>query len=452
MPPQSLSWKLVNPMRAPCLPNILRYRIFLRWSGTSRDDLRHTLASSEGRPQGPRGACAGGRFQGARWVWAQVLALALGANACAQAVAPAATKTPREEHIEVPRTIVTPDDAASIPELYARAGQRAARGEHAAAARDFARVAALDPNGELADDALFQAASEHDEASEFAEAASTYRELARRYPKSEFQSRALLSGTRLYAHLEQFREAGELASALLSAKRELGPFALVVVYGASALARLDDDDEKAAQEFIEKGREVIDAHQLDAAGRTSRDLSSLYYALGELRRRRAERIVFQPTPANFGVVLEQRCQLLLDAESAYSDAMRAYDAHWSTMAGYRVGELYEKLHEDLMKVTPPASADTAAKRQLFEGAMRLRYAILLEKALKMMEHTLTMATRTGEHSAWVTKSEQAKNTIEQARKREEAAIAALPYSRGTLQMALDMLQKKHAPESANPYK
>ncbi|HET9930021.1 MAG TPA: hypothetical protein VFQ35_05025, partial [Polyangiaceae bacterium] len=361
-------------------------------------------------------------------------------------------KVPRTENIEVPRTIVTPGDAKSIPELYAQASKLAASGEHARAAREFARVAALDPNGELADDALFQSASEHDEASEFGDAAATYRELARRYPKSEFRSRAMLSATRLYAHLEQYREAGELAEHLLAEKQELGPFALVVLYGASALSRLDAGDEKSAADYIEKGREIIDARQLDAAGQISRDLSSLYFALGELRRRRAERIVFQPTPPNFGAVLEQRCQLLLDAESAYSDAMRAYDAHWSTMAGFRVGELYEKLHEDLMKVTPPASADTVQKRQLFEGAMRLRYAILLEKALKMMEHTLAMAARTGEHSGWVAKSEQAKKAIEQAMKREDAALAALPYSRGTLQMALDMLEKKHSSESANPYK
>lgn len=391
------------------------------------------------------------RRSGSR-LWVQVLALTLGAAACARTVPPSGAKSPNPETIEVPRTIVTPGDATSIPELYAHAGKLAASGDHSGAAREFARVAALDPDGELADDALFQSASEHDQASEFNEAAVSYRELARRYPKSEFRSNAMLSATRLYAHLEKYREAGELAEHLLAEKRELGPFALVVLYGASALARLETDDEKGAQEFIEKGREIIDAHQLDAAGQISRDLSSLYFALGELRRRRAERIVFQPPPPNFGAVLEQRCQLLLDAESAYSDAMRAYDAHWSTMAGFRVGELYEKLHEDLMKVTPPANADTVEKRQLFEGAMRLRYAILLEKALKMMEHTLSMAERTGEHSEWVAKSEQAKKAIEQAMKREDAALAALPYSRGTLQMALDLLQKKHATESGNPYK
>jgi len=314
-------------------------------------------------------------------------------------------------------------------------------------------VLALDPQGELADDALFQAASEQDEAGAFAESAVNYRELARRFPKSELRTAALVRATRLLTHLEKFREAGDIAEHVLAEKPELGPFEYVVLYGGSALARLDQDDEQAAHTFIEKGRAVIDAHQLDAAGRVSRDLSALYYALGELRRRRAERIVFQPLPKDFGVALEQRCQLLLDAESAYSDSMRAYDAHWSAMAGFRVGELYERLHEDLMRVTPPASADTLEKRQLFEGAMRLRYAILLEKALKMIEHTLSMAERTGEHSAWVEKSREARAGIERAMKREETALAALPFSRATLEQALLNLQRRHAaPEVQNPYK
>ena len=44
--------------------------------------------------------------------------------------------------------------------------------------------------------------------------------------------------------------------------------------------------------------------------------------------------------------------------------------------GYRVGQLYQQLHRDVMQVPPPAKADTLKKKQLFEGAMRLRYRVL----------------------------------------------------------------------------
>src|SRR6185436_3946729 len=178
-----------------------------------------------------------------------------------------------------------------------------------------------------------------------------------------------------------------------------------------------------------KGRDVVERDRLDAAGALPRDLAALYFALGELRRIRGERIGFDPVPPKFAEVLEQRCQLLLDAQSAYSDSMRAYDAHWSAMAGFRTAELYEHLHQDLLAVQPPPSADTERKRQLFEGAVRTRYAILLTKAKGMAEHTLAMAERTHEQSDWVQKTREALRGIEQSIKDEETALAKLPYTK-----------------------
>jgi hypothetical protein len=196
--------------------------------------------------------------------------------------------------------------------------------------------------------------------------------------------------------------------------------------------------------LIEKARTVVERERFDAAGRIPRDVAQLYYALGEVRRLRAARIVFVPVPEDFAVVLERRCQLILDAQSSYSDAMRAEDAHWSAMAGYRVGELYQSLHEDLMVVPAPGAADTPGRRQLFEGAMRLRYSILLEKARAMMQHTLKMAARTGERSEWVLRAERAARDLEQAEQREQAALDRLPHSRAELQRALDDLGQRAA--------
>jgi hypothetical protein len=201
------------------------------------------------------------------------------------------------------------------------------------------------------------------------------------------------------------------------------------VLSAKALALIEGGEDQRASYFIEKARDIVDSRQLDAAGRVPRDLAQLYYALGESRRVRAERIVFQPMPPNFGAVLEQRCQLLLDAQSAYSDSMRAYDAHWSAMAGYRITELYQRLHQDLMAVQPPPSADTERRRQLFEGAVRTRYSILLTKAKGMAEHTLAMAERTGEHSEWVVRTRRGLAAIDQAIAEEQAALAKLPYTK-----------------------
>lgn len=370
-----------------------------------------------------------------------LLALASGCAAAGQP-RPVPNSATRTSAFSVPRTVITPERAASIPELYQHAVALSEKGAHAEAALEFLRVYELDPEGELADDALFQCASERDQSGALESAALGYEQLARRYPKSELTAAALVRATRLFARLDQWRRAGELAERALSSQRALGPLELITVYSASALSRLEQGDERAAESFIEKGRALIDQYQLDAAGRLPLELAPLYFSLGELRRRRAERIVFEPLPPNFADALERRCQLLLDAHSAYSDAMRAYDVHFSAIAGYRVGELYERLHTDVMRVTPPTSADTAEKRQLFEAAMRLRYAVLLDKARQFMEHTLGWVERNGEHSPWVEKTHEAIADIREASRREEAALKALPYPRATVEAALADLQRR----------
>ena len=62
----------------------------------------------------------------------------------------------------------------------------------------------------------------------------------------------------------------------------------------------------------------------------------------------------------------------------------------------------------------------------------------------MMEHTLAMAERTGEHSQWVERARDAKARIEQARAREAEAIDGLPYTRDQLREALARLAQGRA--------
>jgi hypothetical protein len=361
------------------------------------------------------------------------LVLVLGcAPACASAK-PAPTTAHQQKgtasEVEVPRTVVTPGGASSIGEILrdAQALATAERWRDAAAA--FERAYRIEPEGKAGDDALWGAADAHDHLNDYEAALSRYELFAQRQPDTTRGHLALVRAARLLVFLGRFQPAGVYAERLLKRLDELSDFDRIAVYSARALALIERGEEQQASYFIEKGRDIIDAHQLDAAGRVPRDLAQLYYALGESRRVKAERILFQPMPPNFGAALEERCQLLLDAQSAYSDSMRAYDSHWSAMAGFRVAELYQKLHQDLLAVQPPPSADTERKQQLFEGAVRTRYAILLTKAKGMAEHTLAMAEHTGERSDWVDRTRQALKSIDQGIADEAAALAKLPYTK-----------------------
>jgi tetratricopeptide (TPR) repeat protein len=365
---------------------------------------------------------------------------ALLAAACASRPAPEAKPPP--ERITVARTVVTPTDAATLPELYERAKARLAAGDPAGAAVELDRVYALEPAGALAPDALHEAGLAHEQSGDREAALERFEQLARIFPDHPLGRDGLLRTIRLLTFLERWQRANDAADRLLTRYADLRPIEKIVALGAKGLYLVSLGDADKATFQIEKARSIVEDHRLDASGKISRDLAQLYFALGEARRIRGEKIVFDPLPADFAQVLEQRSQLLLDAQSAYSDAMRAYDAHWSAMAGYRVGELYQRLHADLMNVPRPKGADTEARQQLFEGAMRLRYSVLLDKGLAMMDHTIKMAERTGERSLWIERARAAKRTLERARQVEDAALDRLPYTRAELRQALDDLAAK----------
>jgi hypothetical protein len=267
-----------------------------------------------------------------------------------------------------------------------------------------------------------------------------YEGVSERYPTHARAKDAATRCVRILSYQEQWDWAGRFADRALERSAELSPLQLVVVYAGKALASASHDDDVRASVFVERGRDIVEREGLDLAGRLPSELAPLYFALGEVSRLRSERVRLEPT-ARFPELLETRCQHILDAQRAYSDSWRAYDSYWSTLSGYRLAEMYEKLHQEVMAMGPPPGADTEARRQLYEGGMRLRYSVLLEKARGMMEHTVAMAERTGERTAWVERARGALRYIKDAEEAERTILARLPYSREELEQAFAEIRK-----------
>lgn len=350
--------------------------------------------------------------------------------------------------VNVPRIVVTPHDTTTLAELFAHARAAAERGDFATAAAEFDRVVALEPHGELAPEALFLAGEARGLLGDQAGALTRYEAVVDRYPEHARVRDAATRAVRLLAYQEHWDWAGHYADRALEHVSELAPLQLVVVYAGKALQSVSAGDDTRAASYVERGRDIVERDGFDLAGRVPSELAPLYFALGEVSRLRSERVELEPT-ANFPVVLERRCQLILDAQGAYSDTWRAYDSFWSTLAGFRLAEMYEKLHRDVMAMSPPVTADTDARRQLYEGGMRLRYAVLLEKAQAMMEHTLAMAERTGERTVWVERARETLRYIKEAEAAEQASLDRLPYSREDLEQAFAEIQKKAKERSAH---
>jgi hypothetical protein len=350
---------------------------------------------------------------------------------------------PRVNATRVPATIVTPDSAIDVEELFLSGQTYLRQGQPELAAQQFDRIVEHDPEGAFTERALFQGALAHESNQNLEGAAARFEQLERRFPQASRSAEALVRGMRVRLHLEQWPLAAELGERYLQRYPGAPPLGRIIAYAARALGAIGSGHTAEAEYLVSKGLDVVEPLALDRAGRIPRDLAVLYFAQAETRRQRADAAIISGEVSQFSAQLEERCQLLLSAQSAYSSVMRAYDAHWSTMAGYRVGELYEKLHAELMNITPPR-AGTSREQQLFDGAMRLRYAVLLGKAQTMLDHTLAMAARTGESSEWVRRTERSRAVIAQARADEQAALDRLPFTRGDLERALDDLAARAA--------
>ena len=148
--------------------------------------------------------------------------------------------------------------------------------------------------------------------------------------------------------------------------------------------------------------------------------------------------------------LEMRCQGLLDAQTAYADAIRSVDPLWAAMSGYRVGEMYRTLHRHLMLIPPTEKAKTEHDKQLFYGIMHVRYRALLEKGIEMMKRTLGLGERVSNDthgevkvaSAWMKRAEAAKAEMENALEVEKATLKKMPFTEEELEKALQIMKKK----------
>jgi tetratricopeptide (TPR) repeat protein len=341
-------------------------------------------------------------------------------------------------------------DAEELAAQFERARSHLLMERYAEAAKNLDHLRLLAKGSELGALSVYHAGMAHEGLGDLERALTRYRELGREYPDAPVLRNGLIRQTRLLGALERWAELGETADELLRRGAGLPVMDRIEALGAKALSLVEQGQIDAAQRYVTRARDIIEEKRFGEAGAPPPQLAQVAFAQGEITRHRSEQIRLIPVPPNFAEVLEQRCQGLLDAQSAYTEAMRSRDSYWSAMAGYRVGQLYRDLHAEAMRIPAPDTARTLRQKQLFEGAMRLRYRILLDKGLKMMAATVRMGERTGEPSPWIGRARRAQDELERALADEKAALAKLPYTEAELRAALDELKQRAQEEAKNP--
>jgi tetratricopeptide (TPR) repeat protein len=316
------------------------------------------------------------------------------------------------------------------------------------AAKAFDRLMRISANPKITAVAMFNAGVAYEGLGKRDIAVRRYRELVDGYGAEQIARPGHLRLTRQLGYLERWQDLVEAADSLLE-RKDLSILDRIEGLGARALGLVEQKKVEEARISIGKAQELIDKHKLGLTGVPPFQLAQVAFAEGEARRLLSEKIKLVPVPPQFGEVLEARCQGLLDAQSAYTEAMRSRDGHWSAMSGYRIGQLYQQLHVEAMQIPPPQHADEK-KAKLFEAAMRLRYRILLEKGLEMMRGTVRLGQRTGEDSYWIARAKEAVTALEKSLAEEKAALENVPYTEQEVRAALDKLAKKVKDEKATP--
>ncbi len=371
-----------------------------------------------------------------------VLAVGL-LTGCAASPAPAPNAPKDAQPIEIAPTVISPYSDAELAAQFEKAKTMLLSERYKEASEAFDKLVRLAPDGPTAAPSLYNGAVAREGMSDKKGALERFKTFLERYPDHEMTKNALVRRNRIFSFLEQWKELGEGADTLLG-RKDLSLLETIEARGEKALSLVELDNVDEASKQVNLARNLIEDNHL-GEGKLPVELAQVSFALGEVRRKKSERVTFSPLPPNFTELLEQRCQGLLEAQAAYTDTMRSFDPHWSAMAGYRVGQLYQKLHRDVMGITPPAKADTLKKKQLFEGAMRLRYRVLLEKGLAMMDATVRIGQRTGEDSAWIHRAVEAKRDLDLALADERAALAKMPFTEDEVKAALDQIRAQAKP-------
>jgi hypothetical protein len=253
---------------------------------------------------------------------------------------------------------------------------------------------------------------------------------------------ALLRQAEMDAYLEDWEALGQTGDAIL-ARKDLEEMERAMGLGARGLSRAFAGDEAGASRDVQDGLDLVESSQAGAGGRLPIAAAQLKFALAELRRKKSEKIGFVPLTPDFLVKIEMRCQFLLDAQSAYADAIRAVDPHWAAMSGVRVGDMYRVLHRDLMAIPPTEQAKTEEQKQIFYGIMHVRYRVLLEKGIEMMRRVIALGEKTSEAQSWIKRAEAQKREMELSLEDEKAQIARFPFTEEEIQKALDIMKKSY---------
>lgn len=131
------------------------------------------------------------------------------------------------------------------------------------------------------------------------------------------------------------------------------------------------------------------------------------FRLGEIAAERYFAVQLSFPMELLGIRLEQKCGRLLAAQRRYIRALRFGDAQTVTIAGLRIGAMYEDLFAAIVGLQTPTEL-TAEQAEIYREQVRSRVSVLVEKALGVYEKALKIgrSARGEQGNPWLEKLSQ----------------------------------------------
>ncbi|MDJ0762976.1 MAG: tetratricopeptide repeat protein [Myxococcota bacterium] len=312
---------------------------------------------------------------------------------------------PAEDHFDI--------EAYDAAGLFDRARKYQRSNDCQRATSIYHRLVAEFPTSTLAAPSLYNSGLCNTAMKAYRLAAEDYTRIATAYPESEDATAALFQAAEAYEKLEDWDAALAAFDLILTERADVSDIERVEALARKGSALMALDKQRQANTTLNTAVLVF---------RTGKGIpataSTYYYAmasfkLAEIIHGEMQAVTLPGEEALIKPALEQKCQLLIDAQAAYTKTIRVAHPHWAAAAAFRIGDLYLNLWEDMVAAPPPADLEREA-REVYAEVLKDRIRVLLKKAIFQWERTLKMARRLNLSNQWV---EQTTQSLKEIRER-----------------------------------
>jgi len=280
-------------------------------------------------------------------------------------------------------------------------------------------------------------------AERWADAAVHFDRLFSAFPRSPHFDAALFNAGLSHERLGRFREALDRFEALIArgaevvdatfhaalAEYRLGRVAAAAERLLALAARPGLPAERKAEALVQQAVCRFDLGARSEAERLLRAALALLekaepdpslpaqaeFWIGEVYRSYFRDAALDPAAMDekqLGDAMESKAQFLLSAQGHYLRAIRKGQGEWATAAGFRIGELYEAFHDQLVDAPLPRGLDPE-QAALYREELRKKVRVLISKAIQIYDQTLATAVRVGATNDYV---ERTRASLERLRK------------------------------------